>query len=252
MRFGIIILMMVFSFCWADEESCYPWSLSIGPEVYTLKRVREGGTHQRGTLYGGRGILEYLAAKHVYLGVEGSYARGTLNGRSGNQDRLRSHFTDSMVEGRLGYTLQSCSGCYGWLTPFVGGGYFWEDNNYSKPSPKPLHFRNRFGYFALGCLARICLRSRFDLGLNVTARFSMQGKVHVSHDPEGEPVTLKYEQKINCRVVLPFTYICERSDLSLAPFFEYRHYGRRHAFPFDFLDTRLKIYGLELLYVYKF
>ena len=101
-------------------------------------------------------------------------------------------------------------------------------------------------------LSRICLRPRYYVGLNVTARFSLKGKVHVSHDSDGEPLTLKYEQKINCRVVLPFTYVCERSDFCLAPFYEYRHYGRRHAFPFDFLDTRIKIYGVELLYIRKF
>ncbi|MCE5317270.1 MAG: hypothetical protein LLG04_07900 [Parachlamydia sp.] len=237
----------------AQEEDCLsPHRFSLGPEVYTLKREREGGTHQRGTLIGVRAIYDYIVPRKFYVGFEGSAGTGTLKGRSGGGEQLRSHFTESMVEGRLGYTLKSCSGCCGWFTPFVGGGYFWEDNDYIHPSPKHLHFRNRFGYFAVGCLSRICPLPRFYVGLNVTARFSMKGEVHVSHDPEGEPVTLKYEQKVNCRIVLPLSYFCQCSEFCLAPFYEYRHYGRRLAFPFDFLDTRIKSFGVELLWVYKF
>ncbi len=229
-----------------------PHYFSLGPEVYSLKREREGGTRQRGTLYGLRGSYDYLARYKFYIGFEGAYARGTLNGKTGGGDKLRSRFSDSMLEGRLGYTLQSLSGCCGWVTPFVGGGYFWENNDYVKPSPKHLRFRNRYGYFALGCLSGTTIKPGFDLGLYATARFSIQGKVHVSHDPDGEPLTLKYEQKVNCRIALPLTYGCEKMDFALVPFYEYRHYGRRNAFPFDFLDTRIKVYGADLFFIFKF
>jgi hypothetical protein len=248
-------LLFLFVFAALMENGAYsdePHRFSLGPEVYSLKREREGGTHQRGVLYGGRFIYDYLACRQLYLGFETAYAKGTLKGHSGSGERLRSHFSDSMVEGRLGYTLHTHSGCCGCLTPFVGGGYFWENNHYTKPRIKPLHLRTRYGYFAVGCLSRLPLFSRIDLGLNATARFSMHGNCHISHDPDGNPITLKYEQKVNCRVVLPITYICEGADFCLAPFFEYRHYGKRNAFPFDFLDTRLKAYGVDFFCVFLF
>jgi hypothetical protein len=236
----------------AETDSCSPHYLSIGPEVYSLKREREGGTRQRGTLYGLRASYDYIARYKFYMGFEGSYARGTLRGKSGGGDKLRSRFTDSMLEGRFGYTLQSLSGCCGWFTPFIGGGYFWENNDYVKPSPKHLRFRNGYGYACVGCLAGSSIRPVFDIGLYAAARFSIQGKVDVSHDKEEDDTTLKYEQKVNCRIALPLTYVCGWYDIALVPFYEYRHYGRRNAFPFDFLDTRIKVYGADLFFVIKF
>lgn len=250
--FSIFFVLFVACTPLLNSSECSPHYFVVGPECYQLKRSREGGTRQRGTLGGVRASYDYIRRYKFYLGCEAAYAQGILKGRSGNKQKLRSRFSDAVVEGRLGYTFQTLSGCGGWFTPFIGGGYFWENNNYLSPSPKKVHFSTRYGYFALGAYSGTPLTSQLEIGLNATARFCMQGKMHISHDPEGDPLTLKYEQKVNCRVVLPLTYFYNTLSACLAPFYEYRHYGRRHAFPFDFLDTRIKVYGIDLFLVFNF
>lgn len=40
--------------------------------------------------------------------------------------------------------------------------------------------------------------------------------------------------------------------VGLVPFYEYRFYGHRANFPFDFLETKLKLYGATLKLHYLF
>lgn len=226
--------------------------LSIGPEVYHLKRMREGGTVQNGVLGGVRLTYDYLGRYLMYYGLDVSYASGTLKGKSGNGTKQKSHFSDSWCEGRLGYTFQGLTGCKAMFTPFIGLGNSWEFNNYTNPSPVHLHFRNSYLYFAVGALTQAMVKPWFTIGANITAKFSMTGKMRVSRDPEIEPFKLPYQQMIHCRVELPFTYAfcikCEEKIVSFVPFFEYRHYGEQSGYPFDFLDTKIRIWGAELLY----
>ena len=179
----------------------------------------------------------------IYLGLEGAYATGSLRGHSGNGADLKSHFSQASVEGRIGYTFES-KGCNYSFTPFGGVGYFVELNHYVHPSPVKVHFDNHFGYGALGFRSKAVLTEKFWLGLNLTAMYSFDGKVKVSNDPEYDSTTLDYMQKVNYRVELPLTYLaCYHGcpiELSLVPFFEYRHYGKKLGVPFDFLDTRIR------------
>lgn len=233
-----------------------PKQISLGPEIFYLKRSREGGSSQSGTLCGVRASFDRLARCKWYLGGEAAYANGDINGKSGGGARLRSYFTQSNVEGRLGYTFQSQGEEYLSFTPYVSAGYYLELNNYRNPSALKVHFKNRFYYGGVGCILWACLNEKMYFGLNVTGRWSYDGKVTTSHDPELDSVEIKYMQKVQCRVSLPFSIQFSASPscvyVDFVPFFEYRHYGRKRAIPFDFLDTRIRCWGGDIMITWIF
>ncbi len=237
--------------------SCYGrHQFAFGPEFYHLKRIRKGGTEQTGYLYGVRLNYDHIGRYLIYWGLEAAYAKGTLRGETGRDDDLKSRFSDQNIEARVGYTFQSESGCCASFTPFTGVGYFIEKNEYVHPSPATYHFRNTFYYALLGALTKAYLNTKCTIGLNVAAMFSMDGKVKVSHDSDKGNNTLRYENKILCRATLPICYsgeICGcPGEFCLKPFYEYRQYGRHHNIPYDFPDTKIKIFGAALEYCLYF
>jgi hypothetical protein len=230
--------------------------INIGPELSHIKRIRKGGTKQTGMLYGVRGTYDYIGRYLIYWGFEGACSTGTLKGKTGNGNVIKSHFTENNVEGRIGYTFQSKDKSLLSITPFVGIGYFKELNHYISPSEVKVHFDNRFNYGAAGCLLRGCFTPNFRFGLNATARWSLDGKVKISHDPNAESTTIEYMQKMQARASLPFWYKTTCATFSvecgIAPFYEYRHYGRKVGVPFDFIDTRIKSWGCDFFYTFCF
>jgi hypothetical protein len=238
--------------------ACYATfnQISAGPEVFYLKRCREGGSSQSGTLCGVRASYDRLARCKWYYGLEGAYANGDINGKSRSGSRLRSYFRQSNIEGRVGYTFQSQGEEYISITPYISAGYYLELNNYKTPSALKVHFKNRFYYGGVGCILWGCLTEKIYFGLNVTGRWSSDGKVTTSHDPELDSVQIKYMQKVQCRVSLPFSFQFSASPcciyLDFVPFFEYRHYGKKRAIPFDFLDTRIRCWGGNILITWIF
>lgn len=230
-----------------------PWQIggghqiSIGPEIYHVQRKQEGDVEQTGNLYGGRITYERLKRYSFYWGIDGLYATGQLIGKRG-RERAHSCLTDANIEGRLGYTLQAS--CWGvpTFTPFVGAGFFQENNHYSKPFR--VYFCNRFSYVSVGFLASIFVIPQFSIGINFKTRIIFDGKQKVTHDPEFEGMTLHYEEKLQYRAELPLIYyFCWDKyplALRLEPFYEYRQYGHRANFPFDFFETTFKLYGATL------
>lgn len=248
--FTLFLLLPLFIH--ADDNYLF----QIGPEAYHLKREREKGTRQHGILYGARGRMDRITPNTWYWGAEAAWATGTLKGHSGGQQKLRSHLTDTMVEARFGYTFKTTTATCASLTPFVGWGYAWEQNNFLRPSPLKLHFLNTYNYCAVGGFGQVYLSPQWTFGIQVTAKFCRDGRVRITRDPEHKKVVLHFEHKVNCRVCLPITYAlgCPESShkICLNPFFEYRHFAHFSGVPFDFLDTRLKVYGADLYYGYSF
>jgi len=227
----------------------------MGPEVYEMRRVKEGGSKQNGILYGMRFGCDRVRRLSVYWGCECLWAQGSLTGRVG-KDKLKSILTDMNVEVRLGYTLQSkCWRCLS-FTPYAGIGYFLEKNDYRSPSPLPIHFKNDFYYVPVGFLSEVFITPRWSVGMNVKVRILLEGRQKVSHDPEHDAWTQHYEEKLQYRVEWPLSYFmnwkCYTMGFSLVPFIEYRHYGRRANFPFDFFDTQLNLYGATLKWLCLF
>ena len=239
---------------WVNFEQihCSRNEVYLGPELYHVSRTRSGGTKQDGVLTGVRGIYDRLARYRWYWGAEFAVAQGSLRGHTGTDARLRSHFDDAMVEGRLGYTFQSKTGTCGLFTPFVGYGYAQERNRYVGPSPVHVHFKNSYDYAAAGFISRLYYSHCLSLGLNVTVKYGIEGKIKVSHDPQLETKHLRYEHRMMCRICLPITYQPQKWGICLNPFFEYRRFGGLDQVPFNFLDTRLKIWGVDFFLSYKF
>lgn len=236
----------------------------IGPEIYYVKREKEGGAQQGGTLYGVRIGYDRVKRYKFYWGIDALWAKGVLEGHRKKEtlegevlkERLKSEFTDINVEARLGYTFQSkCWRCASW-TPYGGLGYFWEKNDYKHPSPLQVHFKNHFTYVAGGFLSQIFITPSWSTGFNFKVRYLLEAEQKVEGDTEFGKLTQHYEEKLQYRAELPVTYFyCWRScplAVSLVPFFEYRAYGHRANFPFDFLEVKLKLYGATLKFHYLF
>lgn len=221
----------------------------IAPEFYQLNRHREGGSKQSGPMYGGRIGYDYIKRSNIYLGAQGLIASGHIKGNS-NGTNLKSKFTDKMVEGRIGYTFQSKNWCQPYITPFAGFGYFWESNHFEKPRDFRIHFDNQFSYVPVGFLSEIFPWDQFSIGLNFTARVLIHGRIKTSNDPQYQNSRLLYQHKLQYRVELPLSYYfcCMNNPwrITVEPFYEYRHYGSHINHPFDFMDTKFNIYGVNV------
>lgn len=228
----------------------------IGPEIYYVKRLKEGGSKQEGTLYGVRIGYDRVKRYKLYWGIDGLWAKGTLEGnrkRENVTDHFKSRFTDINVEARVGYTFQNKGRCFS-FTPYSGLGYFWEKNCYQHPSPLQVHFKNTFSYIPIGFLSEIFITPNWSAGFNFKVRYLIEAEQKVEHDPEFGTLTQHYEEKLQYRAELPVTYywVCKPLAISLVPFFEYRPYGHRANFPFDFLELKMKFYGATLKFQYLF
>lgn len=234
----------------------YSLAAFIGPEIYHMQRTKEGGSKQTGTLYGVRLGYDHVCRYKWYWGIDGLWARGTLTGRDGRKDRIKSEFTDSNVEARLGYTFQFKYWRCASFTPYFGGGYFWEENCYEKPSPLRVHFINRFSYIPFGFLSQIFITPSFSCGLNLKVRYIIDGEQKATHDSKNGNSIQHYDEKLQYRVEVPLSYFfCYRSyslGISLVPFYEYRSYGHRANYPFNFLETNLRLYGATMKLFYLF
>lgn len=237
---------------WVQSYTTDPY---IGPEIEYVQRIKEGGAKQTGPLYGARIGYDYVKRYNLYWGVEGAWAKGCLEGNV-QGEKLKSELTDINLEARIGFTFQSeCWRCLS-FSPYVGVGYFWEKNHYQHPSPLRVHFDNTFSYVPVGFLSQIFLTPSWSLGLNFKVRIILEGEQKVTHDPKYGELTQHYQEKLQYRVELPVTrFFCWNTyslGISLVPFFDYRQYGHRANFPFDFLDTKLQFYGATLKLLYLF
>lgn len=246
------------------EEECSlarPQRFSLGPEIYHVERLRQGGTKQEGWNYGLRATYERIKYWGIYWGIEALYAKGHLTGHSGNlkdkTNTIKSNFTDEEVEGSLGFTFQSLTYYQAAFTPILGGGYFRESNRYCKPlGLNGLKFQIRYPYGMIGfiCSARPldCLR----VGLTFKAKAMWHAQCHVTGDPELAEAALGIGDRVNYRIEVPFIYLvqkfCDHWEAGLVPFYEWRHYGGQENFPSDFFDTRIQIYGLRLEVCYRY
>lgn len=252
---SIFVLLCAFNFSKVHASNDQGIQFYIGPEIYYVDRLKEGGGKQTGVLYGIRAGYERIKRYKFYYALEGLYSQGTLNGKS-NNNHVRSEFSNSTIETRFGYTFQ----CKYWpgyaFTPYVGFGYMWEYSRYKNPTPIKVHFDNRFPYIPFGFISSMFVTKQLQVGLNVKVRFLWDGKQKVTHDPEFNSLIQCYEDHFQYRVEFPIAYyFCWRGEtlaVRLTPFYEYRHYGHSINYPFDFLDTKYKFYGANLELIYRF
>ena len=263
--FWLMLFIVTGTFSLDANPWCKTYELDpyIGPEIYYVKREKEGGSTQCGTLYGVRVGYDRVGRYKFYWGIDALWARGILTGTKKREtpngemikERLKSELTDMNVEARLGFTFQSRWRCAS-FTPFGGLGYFWEKNCYKHPSPLEIDFKNHFTYATGGVLSQLFITPTWSVGLNFKLRYLIEAEQKVEGDPEHGKLTQHYEEKLQYRTELPLTYFyCWRLHslaISLVPFYEYRQYGHRPNFPFDFLEVKLKLYGATLKFHYLF
>lgn len=228
--------------------------LSLGPELYHVSRFREGGTKQHGWLFGGRFICDHVRRYTFYWGIEAASAGGTLYGTSGKGAFLKSHMCDRSIESRLGYTFQKKQGHRFAFTPFVGAGYYIENNNFKRPSQLPLHFKTTYRYVTAGFISSAYITPNLSVGVNLKLRHMLDPECKITHDPARGSAYLKIaNETVQYRVEMPISYLpCSPYSLTAMPFFEMRNYGRRVSYPFDFLRTRYYNYGVTLQLVLLF
>jgi hypothetical protein len=254
----VSILISLTAFCRLSAEywvKSYALEAYAGPEIYWVARSKSGGTKQSGMLYGVRAGYDHIHRYKFYWGIDALWARGELTGKS-EESRLKSILTDINVEARIGYTFQSKYWRCASFTPFIGGGYFWETNCYQHPSPLHVHFKNRFSYIPFGFLSQLFITQKWSVGVNFKVRYLLESQQDVTNDPEHKKLIQHYEERLQYRAELPITYFtCWKTHslaVSLVPFYEYRSYGYRANFPFDFFETKLNLYGATLKFLYLF
>ncbi len=248
-KFFCLVLLLFFG---CTLEATFGNSFYAGPEIYHMRRWRPGGTIQRGRIDGLRLGYERIKCDAVYLNFDALFAKGTLKGHTGRGRSLRSTLKDHIYEGKIGYTFVKCHPLHTYIIPYVGGGYFNEKNNFT--SSVLFSFKDTFKFFSVGFLSGLYLDPCFSIGLEFDLRFMINGKSTVTDDPLYDTVTLIMSDESFYRVEVPIEYegIKNRFALKAAPFYEHRHFGGRMGFPFDFIDTKFDLIGIQFAISFLF
>lgn len=231
-------------YVYAGEESFYFW------------RLRDGGTKQEGRIDGIRVGIDRLKPYGWYIGADFLYAHGSIRGKTGRGSPLSSELTDEIYEIRFGYTLQNNTCRRPFITPFVGWGHFKEVNNFHPPSSLPCKFTDTFNFVAAGFLSGVNFTPLLSMGINFKVKFMQDAKSEVTEDPLYDDVTLEIENETLYRLEVPVTFTPCDAFLGLGgqitPFYEFRHFGGREGYPFNFKDTKFHLAGIRLSLVYRF
>lgn len=257
--FAIFLLFPSISFLFG---SC-PWNsiqksheFSLNPEIYFLERVREGGTRQKGWMKGIRVSYEHIQRCSIYWGGHYLYGRGTLHGHNAAPNAIKSTFTDQDAEARLGFTFQSKRCMHPTIIPYLGYGYFSEINDFKSPSPVKIKLKTSSPYMGLGFISFLTVKPGLTIGFNFKGKWNYRTRCKIGNDPQFNNPEMIVENKINYRLELPIKYeyptLCNHFIIGVCPFYERRHYGGRENFPFDFLDTKIKTYGIALQFIFNF
>jgi hypothetical protein len=231
-------------------------ALWVGPELYYIERFREGGANQKGLMVGLRTGYDHIKRYRLYWGGDFLYAEGRLTGRNSSKRSLKSTLTDYNYEARFGYTLQCGYWRMPYFTPYIGGGYFQETNKFHHPSPLTIQYRDSFKYATVGFFSGLELNPKLTFGINAKVKMMVDGKSKISDDPEKDDTTILMQDELQYRVEAPLHfYNCwksQRFQTSFIPFYEFRHFGGRENYPFDFIDTEFHLWGLQIEVAYRF
>lgn len=251
-----LLFFLLFSTLTCVAHASCTYQLYAGEESYYFWRQRDGGTKQSGRIDGVRVGIDRIKRYAWYLGADYLYATGHLSGKTGKGSPQTSQLTDQIFEARLGYTLQKKTCGNPFFTPFVGWGSFKEINDFKPPSPLPCKFTDTFNYYVAGFLSGKDIAPQLNMGINFKVKFMQDAKSKVSEDPVYDDVTLMIESETFYRLEVPFTYTPCGAFLGMggqiAPFYEFRHFGGREGFPFNFRDTKFHLLGMRLSLIYSF
>lgn len=256
MKLQSLFYLLVFGCTLAIEPLEALWSIgqhtaSLGPQIYQLRRVREGGSKQKGILYGLRGCIERTEPNAFYWGAEVDWAKGELKGTTASGNPLRSNMTETWVEGRAGWTFEGEWLSYFSITPFIGVGYYEAVNHFRPPTVTSVRFTDSFGFYSYGFQSKFWTNDMFSIGFNLKAQNMYEGKDVVSNDPDNPSIAMRIEDQRHWVVEFPLNcypdpdVFGQAVEVSLTPFYQYRHFGGREGI-FDFIDTKFYVLGARL------
>jgi hypothetical protein len=252
MRLLILTLIFISTSLWGLHVSSGPSSyapdvLDIGPQVFFLRRIRKGGTRQDGRLQGVYISYDYLKKQSIYFGGSWEKSTGDIEGQTGRGAPLKSEMTDNLYEGRIGYTFQHPSVLHTFFVPLIGYGYFDESNSYINPSPINITYYNSYQYVLAGFLTGADLNNYVGFWINFKIRFMINGQAKVEDKSMAQNIELKMNNELSFRLDTPIIfsppYIGYFLKISAAPFYEYRHYGGRKGYPYNYYDTKMNSIG---------
>jgi hypothetical protein len=232
----------------SGPSSYAPDVLDIGPQVFFLRRIRKGGTRQDGRLEGAYVSYDYLKKQSFYFGGTWETLTGNIEGETGRGASLKSTIKDQLFEGRIGYTFQHPSVLHTFFVPLIGYGYFVENNSYNPPSPMTFTYVNSYQYALTGFLTGADLNTYFGFWISLKVRFMIDGTAKVEDDPYSEEdVELKMNDELSFRLDTPLIFsppfFGSHLKITLTPCYEYRHYGGRKGYPYNYIDTEMNLIG---------
>lgn len=249
MKYIFIILLALSFSIHANDLDLHRNQFALGLESYYLKRTKKGGAKQDGNPAGIHASYDRLKRYGWYIGANATASWGILKGENASGMNLHSDFTTKWAEGRFGYTFQQKESMHASFTPYVGGGYLAETNNFISPTPRTIHFKTKFPYVVGGFLFWSHPFENWEIGLNAFIRYPLEPKCYVSHDDESNNFKQLIDEKLHYRAELPVSYRLDETGqtaITLSPFFESREYGTRINYPTDFTKTKFSFWGATL------
>lgn len=223
----------------------------LGPDWKHVKRTNSFKTKQHGSMTGIRYGYERWKRYGWFIAAEGYYGHGKLNGHSGSGVSLSSRFMQEVYEGRFGYTFQMKEGWQCSFTPFVGGGWLKEKNNFISQSPIHAHFTTKYGFGSFGGIFSCYPTCNTQVRLNLEARYPLSTKCSISNDLERDPVTQRIGERMHYVVELPLVWRMSSFALGATPFYQSILYGSHPNYPFNYIKTHFEYWGVFLNLQYE-
>lgn len=221
-----------------------------------MHRNRASGTYQSGRIDGIRATLQRIKPCSIYAAADYLFATGDLKGTNSRDFPIHSTLTDQIFEVRLGYCLQSQKAPDSFFVPFGGWGLFQEINDHYLPTPIPYTFTDQFHYIVVGFLSGIDLLPYLNVGINFKTMFMEGALSKITDDPDFDDTTVMIRNVPYFRLELPcILRLCGNwpfSGFKITPFYEYRHFGGRAGYPFDFIDTTFNLFGLSTSLIFTY
>ncbi len=251
MRSVLVFFFFLSSVLYAQEGHFF----SAGAELSHIKRMRDGGTQQEGYLNGMRFSYDRIQRSSWYGGVDYFLGTASLLGHTGAGRTLASNLSDQIGECRIGWTLGRDQR-NAFFSFFAGYGKFKETHDFSKQVHLPILFQEKISYVPIGFLSGTYLTPLFGVGFNFKIMAMLRGESTIQNDPYRPESTLQMTNESQLRWEVPCWYRVQRAHFYLSagmtPFLEYRHFGGREGFPYNFLDTKFILLGGRISLLSRF
>lgn len=237
------------AFCLA--HSLGPHTFYVGPEFAHYQRKREGGSKQSGHLVGGHFRYDRISPCSFYWALDAHYDTGWASGKTASGSKIKSTLNEYEFEGRLGYSFFKPTISNLLIIPYATYSYFYGLNEFHKPSPVRCKLHDHLNLAGGGLWVSFCLTDCCRVGIDFTGKYIVSGKNRITDDPDYDDVKLAIESKWQYEIEVPIEFsipCCDRClEFRFVPFYSFRHLGGKPNYPFDYIETKYKIYGAQFM-----